>query len=89
MVKIGIAAPGGSGCGNSGAARSCVAGVPWRGIVSQFSGAASSIFSPTQIRQVARQPNSSRSTALIGQPIVLAKPAIRVIPVIELRASRP
>ena len=65
------------------------AGMPWRGIVSQFNGAASRMFSPAQTRQAARQPNSCRNTALIGQPIVLAKPAIRVIPVIALRASRP
>ena len=66
-----------------------MAGVPWRGIVSQFTGAASSRFSPAQTRQAARQSNSWSSNALNGQPIVLAKPAIRVIPVIELRASQP
>jgi hypothetical protein len=47
------------------------------------------MFSPAQIRQAERQPNSSRNNALAGQPIVLAKPAIRVIPVMALRASRP
>src|ERR1700736_447240 len=88
-AMIGIAARGGSAGGNSIAACGSAAGMPWRGIASQFTGAASSMFKPPQIRQAARQPNSWRNSALRGQPIVLAKPAIRVIPVIELRASRP
>jgi hypothetical protein len=49
------------------------------GMDSQFDEAASRRFNPAQIRQAARQPNSCRNTALNGQPIVLAKPAIRVI----------
>src|SRR3984893_17107150 len=88
-ARIGIAARGGSAGGNSIAACGSAAGMPWRGIASQLTGAASSMFKPAQVRQAARQPNMSKNSALGGQPIVLAKPAIRVIPVIELRASRP
>jgi hypothetical protein len=51
--------------------------------VSSLAPAASRRFNPAQIRPAARQPNSCRNTALTGQPIVLAKPAIRVIPVMD------
>ena len=88
-ARIGIAARGGGAAAVSVVARGSAGGTPWRGIASQLTGAASSMFKPAQIRQAGRQPNSCRNNALSGQPIVLAKPAIRVIPVIELRASRP
>jgi len=44
---------------------------------------------PPQARQAAHQPQACRTKELNGQPIVLAKPAVKVIPVIALRASRP
>jgi hypothetical protein len=88
-AKIGIAARGGAAATVSVVARGSAVGTPWRGIASQLIGAASSMFKPAQIRHAIRQPNISRNTAVSGQPIVLAKPAIRVIPVIALRASRP
>src|ERR1700694_4431782 len=43
--------------------------------------------SAAQTAQAPRQPNSSVSSAVAGQPTVLAKPAISVIPVIAPRAS--
>src|SRR3984893_12547516 len=88
-ARIGIAACGGSAGGNSIAACGSAAGMPWRGIASQLTGGARSRVKPAQVRQAARQPNMSKNTAVNGQLIVLAKPAIRVIPVIERRASRP
>ena len=42
-----------------------------------------------QARQAARQPAACASAAVAGQPIVEAKPAISVMPVIGPRASRP
>jgi hypothetical protein len=43
-AKIGIAARGGSVAGNSVASGGTAGGAPWRGRISQFNGAASSIF---------------------------------------------
>src|SRR6478672_7235399 len=74
-ARIGIAVRGGGAAVVSVVARGSAAGTPWRGIASQLTGAASSIFKPAQVRQAARQPNSCRNNALSGQPIVLAKPA--------------
>ena len=88
-ARIGIAARDGGAAAVSVVACGSAAGTPWRGIASQLTGAASSMCKPAQTRQVARQPNSCRNNALSGQLIVLAKRAMRVIPVIELRASRP
>jgi hypothetical protein len=45
--------------------------------------------SAAQPRQAPRHPKLSLSSADSGQPTVLAKPAIRVMPVIGPRASRP
>ena len=42
-----------------------------------------------QARQVSRQPMVEAPQAVSGQPIVLAKPASRVMPVIAPRASVP
>jgi hypothetical protein len=74
-ARIGMAVRGGSASGNSVAARACAAEVPWRGMESQFAGAASRMFSAARIRHAARQPNSCRNTALIGQPIAARAPA--------------
>jgi hypothetical protein len=41
------------------------------------------------MRQAPRQPRLASRKAESGQPIVLANPAISVIPVIGARASRP
>src|SRR5580704_17998010 len=87
-ARIGIAARGGGAAAVSVVACGSAAGTPWRGIASQLTGAASSMFKTAQTRQAARQPNRSRNVAVNGHPIVLAKPAIKVLPVIELRASR-
>src|SRR5260370_33281726 len=59
------------------------------GSTSQLSGIATSRFSAAQIRQASRQPKACSNHAEAGQPTVLAKPAIKVIPVIDARASRP
>jgi hypothetical protein len=42
-----------------------------------------------QAKHVPRQPIASRPNELSGQPTVLAKPAIRVMPVIAFRALSP
>jgi hypothetical protein len=88
-ARIGIAKRGGSSVDNPVMACGRSGGAPWRGIASQFIGQATRRLRVAQIRQAARQPDSWRNTALSGQPIVLAKPAIRVIPVMAPRASRP
>ncbi|MCY1554952.1 hypothetical protein D9M68_915660 [compost metagenome] len=54
-----------------------------------LSGSPSSRCRPAQHRQAPRQPSSCSSHAVSGQPTVLAKPAIRVMPVMLLRASWP
>ena len=54
-----------------------------------FNGNATSKCSAAQPRHASRQPNSACIQADSGQPTVLAKPAINVIPVIELRAAWP
>src|SRR5436305_13915315 len=59
------------------------------GITSQLSGIETSRFTPAQIRQASRQPKACSNQAEAGQPTVLAKPAISVMPVIAARASRP
>ena len=45
--------------------------------------------SAAQIRQASRQPYCASRKAESGQPTVLAKPAISVMPVIGPRAARP
>src|SRR3984893_6067777 len=63
-ARIGIAARGGEAAVVSVVARGSAAGTPWRGIASQLTGAASSMFKPAQIRQAERQPNRSWNTAV-------------------------
>ena len=46
-------------------------------------------FAAAQTRQVSRQPMVSSPHWVSGQPTVLAKPAIRVMPVIARRALSP
>ena len=60
-----------------------------RGIRSRLSGSPISRLSAAQTRQAPRQPTLASSNADNGHPTVLAKPAIRVIPVIGPRAARP
>ena len=50
------------------------------------SGRPSTRCSAAQPRQVPRQPNVSSPHCVSGQPTVLAKPAISVMPVMALRA---
>jgi hypothetical protein len=47
------------------------------------------MYSAAQIRHAARQPNCASRKADSGHPTVLAKPAIKVMPVIGPRAARP
>jgi hypothetical protein len=68
---------GGAACG--GAARGNDA----------FSGSPSSRCRAAQVKQAPRQPNCASSNADSGQPTVLAKPAISVMPVMALRESCP
>ena len=55
----------------------------------RFSGSPSSRCSAAQPQQAPRQPHSDSINADSGQPTVLAKPAISVMPVMALRASAP
>ena len=77
------------GGGPSSSAIAALAGGGAGGTRNRFSGSPSTRCSPAQARQAPRQPTTSSSTAETGQPTVLAKPAIRVIPVIGPRAARP
>jgi hypothetical protein len=86
-ANIGMAArggavglPPGSGAGSGGGAR---------GMRSRLSGRQTSRLSAAQMRQAPRQPMRASRKAESGQPIVLANPAINVIPVIGARAARP
>ena len=54
-----------------------------------FSGTPSTRWSAAQVKQAPRQPMCVSRKAESGQPTVLAKPAISVMPVIAPRASRP
>ena len=54
-----------------------------------YSGNPKSKCSPAQIKQALRQPHSSSNHAESGQPMVLAKPAIKVMPVIAPRDRWP
>jgi len=60
-----------------------------RGISSRFRGSPITMCSAAQIRHAARQPNCASRNAESGHPTVLAKPAIKVMPVIGPRAARP
>src|SRR5206468_10060165 len=59
------------------------------GIDSRFSESPIRMCSPAHMRQAPRQPKWPSKKAENGQPTVLAKPAISVIPVIGPRAARP
>ena len=60
-----------------------------RGISSRFKGSPITMCSAAQMRHAARQPNYASRNAESGHPTVLAKPAIKVMPVIGPRAARP
>ena len=60
-----------------------------RGISSRFKGSPITMCSAAQMRHAARQPNCALRKAESGHPTVLAKPAIKVMPVIGPRAARP
>ena len=60
-----------------------------RGIRKRFNGSPITDCSAAQMRHVARHPNCASRKADSGHPTVLAKPAIKVIPVIGPRAARP
>ena len=59
------------------------------GIRNRLTGRQTNRLTAAHPKQAPRQPNAPSSQAESGQPTVLAKPAIKVIPVIALRASRP
>ena len=59
------------------------------GSMKKLSGRPIRICARAQAKQVSRQPIVSRPKAVSGHPTVLAKPASRVIPVIDLRALSP
>src|SRR5216684_795235 len=86
---IGIAPRGGSAVSTSDARASSESSGGAGGMISQLSGSAANRLRAAQIRQASRQPNACSNQADAGQPTVLAKPAIKVIPVIEARASLP
>jgi len=60
-----------------------------RVISSRFKGSPIRTCSAAQTRHAARQPNCASRKAESGHPTVLAKPAIKVMPVIGPRAARP
>ena len=60
-----------------------------RGISSRFSGSPITMCSAAQMTHAARQPKCASRKAESGHPTVLAKPAIKVMPVIGPRAARP
>ena len=60
-----------------------------RGMSSRFKGSPITMCSAAQMRHAARQPNCASRKAESGHPTVLAKPAIKVMPVIDPRAARP
>src|SRR5947207_15749817 len=70
----------GAGTAGSGAALGPIA--PGSGIKNRLIGRQTNRLSAAQPRQAPRQPKLSLSNAESGQPTVLAKPAIRVMPVI-------
>src|SRR5512143_2588846 len=54
-----------------------------------FNGSPTTRCSTAQVKQAPRHPSSASSSVLSGQPTVLAKPAINVMPVMTLRESLP
>ena len=60
-----------------------------RGTRSRFKGSPITMCSAAQMRDAARHPNCASRKAESGHPTVLAKPAIKVMPVIGPRAARP
>ena len=90
-ARCGVAAAGCTGGGAAAVADGVGAdavGEATRGS-SAFSGSPTSRCSAAQPRQAPRQPCWPSIQALSGQPTVLAKPAISVMPVIGLRAAWP
>ncbi|MNV24491.1 hypothetical protein D3C71_1155580 [compost metagenome] len=92
-----VVRPGNSGFGGEGASAGRVSwmtgffnGKAAGALGSQaLSGSPISRCRAAQPKQAPRQPNSVSIQADMGQPTVLAKPAINVIPVMAPRASRP
>ena len=60
-----------------------------RGRISRLSGSPRTRCATAQAKHVPRQPSVASPHAVSGQPTVLAKPAMSVMPVIEDRASCP
>lgn len=60
-----------------------------RGNRKRFRGRPTRMCTAAQARQVSRQPMVEMPQAVSGQPTVLAKPAMRVMPVMGLRAAVP
>jgi hypothetical protein len=73
--------------GTAGSSR-CACGGAF-GTRKRLSGRPMTMCNAAHAKQAPRQPKASIIAALSGQPMVLAKPANRVMPVIALRACRP
>jgi hypothetical protein len=56
---------------------------------SRLSGRPRMMCAAAHARHVSRQPSSAAPQAVSGQPTVLAKPASKVMPVMDERASNP
>jgi len=85
-ARIGMAPRGAGGASPSSFDRT---GGGAGGIRSRLSGKPIRTCNPAQIKQAVRHPYCASSSADNGQPTVLAKPAISVMPVIGPRAALP
>ena len=78
-----------AGAGEAASEATLCRGVAGSGIRKRLIGRQTTRLSAAQPRQAPRHPKLSLSSAESGHPMVLAKPVIKVMPVIDARASRP